>query len=141
LVQSFEVQSERLSAVRYIGVFTIRFKQTALQKKIGKYMSATADNTATGEDNKLMPAGTVAHVPIAVQTDSLAGWTQIKKRINAVPTVARVDVVTLGRGASHIDVSYAGSLTDLQQALTAQGLVLRQNPAGVWELYDGSMTR
>lgn len=145
LVQSFEVQSEHLSAVRYIGVFTIRFKPLSTQKKIG---AAAAVPTATENSDtpppvvveaKPTPHGPLSHVLIGVQADSLASWTQIKRRINAVPQVADIETLDLARGLSHIDLAYAGSIMDLQQALTAQGLVLRQTPAGVWELYDGSM--
>jgi len=127
LVQSFEVQSEHLSAVRYIGVFTISFKPAAVQKKLG----------GAGEDAKA--TGPVSHLTIAVQTDTLASWAQIKHRIAQAPPVSRIDVLDLGRGLSHIDLSYSGSVPDLQQALTGQGLVLRQNGIGVFELYDGSM--
>jgi hypothetical protein len=133
LVQSFEVQSERVSAVRYIGVFTIRFKPAATQKRMG-------GKTADGSTVKTLPAGPVSHLTVSVQTDSLAAWAGIRKRLNATTPVASIDVIDLGRGISHIDLSYVGSTNDLQQALTSQGLVLRQ-VAGDWQLYDGSMTQ
>ena len=130
LVQSFEVQSERVSAVRYIGIFTIRFKPAATLKKTGA--------SVAGEEGKILPPGSLSHIAAAVQTDSLAAWAQIKKRLNAVPQVARIDTLDLGRGVSHIDLSFAGSLDDLKQAVTVQGLVLRQSGSG-WEITDGSM--
>ncbi|MDR3424084.1 MAG: hypothetical protein P4M13_03265 [Alphaproteobacteria bacterium] len=135
LVQSFEVQSEHISPVRYIGVFTIRFKPSAAQKKIGGAVAAAA---AAGED-KAQPAGPTAHLTVAVQTDSLAAWAQIKRRLGAVPQVAHIDTLDLGRGVSHIDLAYGGTLDDLRNAVTTQGFVLRQNGNGVWELFDGSM--
>jgi hypothetical protein len=144
LVQSFEVQSEHLSPVRYIGVFTIRFKPLSVQKKIAKALPPPADADADAPpavvvEGKPMPQGALAHVLISVQADSLASWMQIKHRLNAVPQVATIDTLDLGRGTSHIDLAYAGSLADLQQALTLQGLILRQTPTGIWDLYDGSM--
>jgi hypothetical protein len=134
LVQSFEVQSERLSAVRYIGVFTIRFKPSAVQKKAGTAVVAVAAG-----DSKPAVQGPTAHMTVAVQSDSLAAWSQIKRRLGAVPQVAGIEVLDLGRGLSHIDLSYGGSPDDLKQAVAVQGLVLRQNGIGIWELYDGSM--
>ena len=131
LVQSFEVQNERLSAVRYIGVFTIRFKPSAMQKKLGIPVAT--------EGAGVLPQGPAAHLTVAVQTDSLAAWSQIKLRLGKVPQVAKIDTLDLGRGVSHIDLSFSGSLDDLRQAVTTQGLVLRQNEYGVWELYDGSI--
>ncbi len=143
LVQSFEVQSEHLSAVRYIGVFTIRFKPAALQKKLGKYLLAANDaagnNPLSPDAPKAQPTGPLSHLSVAVQTDTLASWTQIKRRLNAAPQVARIDMIDLGHGLSHIDLSYSGSINDLQQALTSQGLILRQNGINIWEIYDGSM--
>lgn len=135
MVQSFEVQSEHVSAVRYIGVYTIRFKPSAVQKKGAIPVSAKG---SLGGEGKLPPQGPISHVTVAVQTDSLAAWGQIKKRLNAVPQVSKIDTLDLGRGTSHIDLSYGGAIGDLEQAVTAQGLVLRQTESG-WELYDGSM--
>ncbi|MDD5586869.1 MAG: DUF2066 domain-containing protein [Alphaproteobacteria bacterium] len=37
LVQAFEVQQERTSAVRYIGTFTVRFKPAAVRNFLGKH--------------------------------------------------------------------------------------------------------
>jgi len=37
LVQAFEVQQEKLSSVRYIGVFTVRFKPAAVRGLLGKH--------------------------------------------------------------------------------------------------------
>jgi hypothetical protein len=125
LVQSFDLQSERLSSVRYIGVFTIHFKQAAVQKKLGKFLPATA--------------AAAAHLTVTVQTPTLASWTQIKRRLSAVPQTAKIDVLDLGRGITHINLAYTGSIDALQQAVTAQGLVLRQVSPSDWLLTDGSM--
>jgi hypothetical protein len=144
LVASFEVQSEHVSAVRYIGIFTIRFKPISTQKKIGKAEATTVSTDPSLPppviiESKPMPQGPLSQLVIGVQSDSLAAWTQIKKRINIVPQVAIIDTIDVGRGISHINLSYGGSVVELQQALSGQGLVLRQTPTGTWELYDGSM--
>jgi hypothetical protein len=147
LVQSFDLQSEKVSALRYIGVFTIRFKPQSVQRKLGKYVPAGADangNLIPGGsgvivDAKPGPAGPVSHLPVAVQTGSLAAWTQIKRRLTSMPQVVRVDTIDLGRGVSHMDLLYSGSVDDLQTAMSGQGFVLLQGPMGDWELADGSM--
>lgn len=132
LVRSFEVQNERLSAVRYIGVFTIHFNQAAVQKKLN------VPPVTVGEV-KPVPQGPVSRLTVAVQTDSLAAWAQIKRRLGAVPQVAKIDTLSLGRGVSQIDLSFSGSLDELTEALTQQGFVLRSNETGAWDLIDGSM--
>jgi hypothetical protein len=141
LVQSFELQSEHVSAVRYIGVFTIRFNPVLVQKKLGKSAPVIDVNgdPVMQPDAKPIPQGAQSRVTVAVVTDSLAAWTQIKRRLVAVPQITQVDTLDLGRGLSHITVAYTGTILDLQQAVNAQGFVLRQNQIGVWELTDGSM--
>jgi len=142
LVQSFDLQSERLSAVRYIGVFTIHFKPAAMQKKIGRYLPVAGIVASNASLNgvKSLPSGALSHMPVTVQTPTLAVWTKIQRSLNAVPQVAKVDVISMGRGASHVDLSYGGSVGDLQQAVTGQGLVLQQTSLGDWVLSDNSMT-
>jgi len=124
LVQSFEVQSEKVSAVRYIGVFTIRFKPAAVQKKLG------------GVPYKPALQGPFEHVKLAVRTNTLAEWTALRKRLAAVRQVAQIDTLNMGRGLSHIDVSFAGGIDELRQEVSSQGFVMQQNEAGEWDLID-----
>ncbi|MDR3450121.1 MAG: hypothetical protein P4M15_10320, partial [Alphaproteobacteria bacterium] len=120
LVHSFEVQSEHLSAVRYIGVFTIIFNPVAVQKQVGS--AATVDISGTGASaQNTVPAGPVAHVPVTVQTGSLAVWTEIRRRLGNVAEITRIDVISLGRGSSHVDLSYTGDFEGLQKALNDAG--------------------
>ena len=143
LVQSFDLQSERLSSVRYIGVFTIHFKQAAVQRRIGKYITSAngtaAENSTSASETKFLPSGSLSSVTVTVRTPDLAAWTQMKRRLGDVPQIAKVDVLSLGKGASRIALSYGGAIGDLQQAARMQGLVLRQMPMGDWTLTDGSM--
>jgi hypothetical protein len=141
MVQSFEVQSEHLSAVRYIGVFTIRFKPTALQKRLGKYMSdaAAANSPLTTDEARPVTAMPLSHLTVAVEVNSLPAWAAVKRRLVNVSQVARIDTLDVGRGLAHIDLVYGGTIADLQNAVTDQGFVLRQNQVGDWELTDNSM--
>jgi hypothetical protein len=132
LVQSFEVQRERVSAVRYIGVYTIRFNPASVQKMISTPFMPPAEIVAP-------PQAAVSHITITAQADSLMVWMQLKRRLSSVPQVSKIDTINLGRGFVHIDLSYVGLLEDLKRAATEQGLILRQNEKGAFELYDGSM--
>jgi hypothetical protein len=128
LVRSFEVQSEHLSAVRYVGVFTITFTPAAVKKKLGAPVITAAPT---------LPAS--AHMTVAVKADTLAALQQVKKRITAIPLVANIDTLDLGKGLVHIDVAFNGSVSDFRQAAAGQGFILRESDAGVFELYDGVM--
>ena len=136
LVRSFDVQSEKVSAVRYIGVFTIRFKPAAIQKKLGKYMTEMA--AAPGEEDpaKAAMADNAAHMALAVPTPSLAAFAQVKKRLAVISGVVRVDTLDLGRGLSHVDVLYTGSADDLQTALAAHGFEVQTGATGEATVFD-----
>ncbi|MFA5041249.1 MAG: hypothetical protein WC464_06430 [Bdellovibrionales bacterium] len=131
LVQSFEVQRERVSAVRYIGVYTIRFNPSAVQGVV------SAPELPSVEEAP-QPQTPVSHIAVSVQTDSLMIWMQYKRRLMAIPQVSKLDVLNLGRGLIRVDLSYVGLLEDLKQAAMERGLVLRQNERGVFELFDSS---
>ncbi len=130
LVQSFEVQSERVSSVRYIGVYTIHFKPSAIQKKMGV--------PAQGEE--FLPQGPVTHLIVDLQADSLGALAQTKKRLGKVHQVARIDTLSLGKTASRIDVSYSGSFENFIQGLAMQGLMLVKDVNGFWTLADTEVT-
>ncbi len=132
LVQSFEVQRERVSAVRYIGVFTVHFNPSAIQR--------TVSAPSLPEPKEMVePQTPVSHIAVSVQAESLMVWTQLKRRLVAVPQVTKIDMLSFGRGLIQVDVSYAGLLEDLKHAAMERGLVLRQNDKGLFDLYDSSV--
>ncbi|NTU76375.1 MAG: DUF2066 domain-containing protein [Alphaproteobacteria bacterium] len=53
LVQAFEVQQERTSAVRYIGIFTVQFKPNAVRNLLGKH--GTSYNEARSKPFVVLP--------------------------------------------------------------------------------------
>lgn len=141
MVKSFDIQSERLSAVRYIGVFTVHFKPAALQKRLGKYAAGMAVGAANnaggtmttgGED----PAAVQSHLTLAIDTPNLAAFAQAKKRLNELPQVVRLDTIGLGRGVSHVDMIYTGTLSDLIRALNQHGMNIVQGGDGEWRYSD-----
>jgi hypothetical protein len=133
LVQSFEVERERLSAVRYIGVFTIHFNPATIQKKL----SLPIAPVLPASNPKTTPQGPVSHITVDVMVDSLPTWAQIKKRLTAAPEVVKIDTLTLGRGFVRIDLSYSGELGRLVRAVTDQGLILSQSGNDTFDLFDG----
>ncbi|MDE1900373.1 MAG: hypothetical protein KGI37_01870 [Alphaproteobacteria bacterium] len=135
LVQSFDLQSEKLAAGRFIGVFTLHFDPVATQKRLGKYVAASG-NAPTGTDSGAGSAAIAAHVQIAVSTPSLAAWAQTRRQLAALPQTVRIDTLDLGRGTSHIDLVYSGSFDDLKNAMTSHGLKMNQSSDGTWQLTD-----
>src|SRR5215470_383627 len=86
MVQDFEVESERLSSVRYIGVMTYRFDAASIDAIIGK--------PAEGTDVTIgaVPTGPVRTLGVSVPIASLRDWVEIRRRLAGIPTVQRAEV-------------------------------------------------
>lgn len=142
LVRSFEVQSEHLSPVRYVGVFTISFNQAAVKKKVPA-LPATMQTLPTppqlGEAKLMQPAEPPPHIAVGIRTDSLPEWLNIKRRLNAVQRVVKLETTDIGRGLVRVNLTHTGTLDELKQSIAAQNLLLGQNNAGEYEIYDGSL--
>jgi len=142
LVRSFEIQSEHLSAVRYIGVFTIHFNQAAVQKG----MTAQASTLTTpflpfapDQQTVATPQGPLFHTVFAVEADTLGAWMQIKRRLDSVQSIKKIDMRDFGRGLIHIDVTFEGGEETLKQGLGHQGLMIRATPQGEMQLVESTM--
>jgi hypothetical protein len=65
---------------------------------------------------------------VAVPIRNLNDWVQTKRRLAQVPTVSRVDLMTLTREAARVELSYRGSPEVLSNALAQQDLSLTEAP-------------
>ncbi|MGE3622474.1 MAG: DUF2066 domain-containing protein [Bdellovibrionales bacterium] len=75
------------------------------------------------------------HLPVVVPIDSLDEWTSIKRKLNNVRSIERVNVITLARGTTNIEIEFRGGIEPLQGELEQHGLTLVQDMAnGVWTL-------
>jgi len=103
------------------------------RKEGGAVAPVTSGNAGTAAG-----AGLTA-LPMDVPVPTLAAWSQIRNKLNHVPSVSSTSVVTMTRGLVHIEVQFRGDLTSLQGALQEQGLHLTQTPSGSWVLgQDGA---
>ncbi|MBN8520877.1 MAG: DUF2066 domain-containing protein [Alphaproteobacteria bacterium] len=68
MVQDFEVTNEQISAVRYKGTFTVRFRPSSLRHLLPVTQTAMAEETVgadtSGTSSVATPAATVASVPV-----------------------------------------------------------------------------
>jgi hypothetical protein len=123
MVQDFEVESERLSSVRYIGVMTYRFDAASIDAIIGK----PADGT-TGVTIGAVPSGPVRTLTVSVPITSLRDWTEVRRRLTGIPAVQRAEVRALARTEGQLDLVYFGDEMQLQQALAQRQLSLLEEP-------------
>ncbi len=96
---------------------------------------------ASGEAEVKPPQpGPETHIAASVSAATLAEWGQIRRRLGNVPAITTLSVNSMTRGDIHLDLGYHGSIDDLQNALSAQGLVMRTSVAGGgWVIEDGSI--
>ena len=76
-----------------------------------------------------------ARMPVTVQFATLAEWADIQRRLLASAGVQRVDVTSLGRGVTEIELGFTGSPDDIRAAVAQHGLRLSQDVlSGRWML-------
>jgi len=131
MVQDFEVESERLSSVRYIGVMTYRFDAASIDAIIGKPADGTPDVTIGAT-----PSGPTQTLSVVVPIASLRDWVEIQRRLTGIPSVQRAEVRSLARTEGELNLVYFGDETQLQQALAQRQLSLLQG-AQQWVLQLG----
>ncbi len=131
MVQDFEVESERLSSVRYIGVMTYRFDAASIDAIIGKPADGMPDVTIGA-----VPSGPVQTLSVVVPIASLRDWVEIQRRLSGIPSVQRAEVRSLARTEGELNLVFFGDEAQLQQALAQRQLSLLQD-AQQWVLQLG----
>ncbi len=148
LVQSFDLQNERVSATHYAGVFTIHFKPDLVRAKIAK-LSPTPPASKNGDKNgaektltlpqslpKPIAKGPSARLVARVQSPNLAAWLRIQKQLETIPQVSTVKVIDVMHNGGQIELTYTGTAETLQQGAAEQGLNLLHLGSNQWLLAD-----
>ena len=83
--------------------------------------------------------GTSMHLPVTVHIEGLPMWNDIKRKLAMTTNINKLSVIALTRSAAKIELEFYGSIDELKNALTQQGLQLEQTGAdGAWFLRVGS---
>jgi hypothetical protein len=140
MVEDFEIESERLSSVRYIGVLTYRFDSFKVDDLLAAYGGAPgsavdtsaststtigipspADPAATG----VLPAGPLRTLAVSVPIGGLQDWIEIRRRLATVAGV-RTEIRYLARDEARLNLLYSGNEELLTIALAQRQLQLSQ---------------
>jgi hypothetical protein len=140
-VQDFGVENERVSSVRYIGLYDVRFRDSRVRKylaDLGITIAAGAGDdaqpdVATGQPAS--PGGTVAtgpvsSYPIAVPVAGVEGWVKLRNQLSGTPGMQRVALDALTRDGAALTLDFSGDVVALQAALSGSGYVLVQTAPG-----------
>jgi Uncharacterized protein conserved in bacteria (DUF2066) len=131
LVRDFEVQNERGSATRWIGVLTVRFRPDRTQA----YLSRSGVKFAAGAIEP--PAGSEAALPgfepwtgptqrfgLVLPISSLGDWVAARDALQRTPGAKKVELTGLARNEARVAVDYAGDVERLKLALQTTGFTL-----------------
>ncbi|MGH6932462.1 MAG: hypothetical protein ACREEE_08510 [Dongiaceae bacterium] len=140
MVQDFEVETERLSSVRYIGVLTFRFDPILvddLLSGVGGAPGSAVDTSAstsstigipsvnTTTTSTVLPAGPVRTLAVSVPIGGLQDWLEIRRRLSTVAGV-RTEIRYLARDEARLNLLYSGNEELLSLALAQRQLQLSQ---------------
>lgn len=113
LVESFEVENERVGPTRYAATLAVHFRPAAVRPLL-----ATAPARA--------PAG---RVEVVAPLSGLNDWVELRRRLANAPAVTGVEVLALSRREARLALSLPGGQAGAS-ALEAAGLRLANGPAG-----------
>ncbi len=140
-VKDFGVDNERVSTVRYIGLYSVRFKASLINKYLSDSGVTPANEQALQPDTGASGApetatarqvtGPVTAYPIAMALSGITDWVRLHSQLAATPGVARVSLDALTHDGAAVTLDFAGDPVALQAALSSSGYVLVQTgPAG-----------
>ena len=121
MVQDFEVETERVSSVRYVGSLTYRFLSDPVDRLVGRAPVGTVGTTTMP-----MPAGPVRTITAKVPISGLQQWMEVRNKLVGVPLLHRADVRYLAPDEGKIDLVFSGEPAQLMQALAQHQLQLTQ---------------
>ncbi len=121
MVQDFEVETERVSSVRYVASLTYRFQSDPVDRLVGRAPAGTLDTTTMP-----MPAGPVRTITARVPISGLQQWREVRSKLVGVPLLHRADVRYLAPDEGKIDLVFSGEPAQLMQALAQHQLQLTQ---------------
>jgi len=141
-VKDFGVDNERVSTVRYIGLYSVRFKESLVNKYLSDsgvtatneqaLQPVSTDAAQTADGTQAAPvSGPTTPYPLAVQIGGVVDWVRLHNQLAAIPGMARVSLDAITRDNAAVTLNFAGDTTALQTALANGGYALIQTgPAG-----------
>jgi hypothetical protein len=139
-VQDFGVEDERASTVRYIGLYSVRFKASLINKYLSDSGVTPANEQSLQPDSGASGAaeaaatqqvtGPVTSYAIALPVGGITDWVRLHGLLAGIQGVARVSLDALTHDNAAVTVDFAGDLSALQGALAGGGYALVQNGPG-----------
>ncbi len=98
-------------------------------------MDDAVPGAPTSKPDPALSKEPATYLPVTVAINSLPEWAQIRRKLDSIPLVAHIEVISLQRGTANIEIQFHGSLDALQFALNQQNLFLKQDALNqVWTI-------
>jgi hypothetical protein len=91
---------------------------------IARAVTGTAAAIETGANEVAAPNGPPASLTATVPINGLGEWIQVRNRLAGVPTVRRVELLSLSRREARIEITYSGTPDQLKSSLAGANLAL-----------------
>ena len=104
------------------------------------FLKRAADVVATDIEsgsNKINHSDQQASLAVVVPITSLEEWLQVRSRLASVPSVRKVDLLSLSRQEARIEVKYVGSQDQLKSSLAEVNLDLAGGDP-IWRIQSSS---
>ncbi|WP_291297098.1 hypothetical protein [Elioraea sp.] len=114
LVESYEVENERVGAQRYAATLTVAFRPEPVRRLL-------AARPASG------PSG---RIEVTAPLNGLSDWVAIRQRLAGSPAIRGYEVLALSRREARLALTLPGGQAEAAAALASAGLALRDGPGG-----------
>lgn len=131
-VQDFMVENERVSTVRYIGTYSVRFRESLVRKYladsgVGSVAGiASVDGQQQVTSTEQLPMGVRTSFQIGAPVVSIEEWVKLRNQLAGTAGVQRVQLDALTRSGAAVTLDFLGDVIALQAALANSGYVLAQ---------------
>ncbi len=117
------------------GVKTIRKKIEKDAKDEPNHGAASLTTPPPAPEQVWTDEAAPSKISVTVQFNTLAEWADIQRRLTASQGVRRIDVISVNRGATEIELGFAGKPEDIQMSVAQHNLRLTQDIlSGEWVL-------
>jgi hypothetical protein len=151
MVDSFEINREKLSKNRYLASVNVTFNERAIQGYLGRHTTMAIPDTSTNlpsvqaqntpvDDNMNAPynpnatyqnqppmIGSLNTYRIRVNLNGIYEWINIQNQLRAISGVKMLEVNALNASFAIMTLSYAGDGSRLQNDLNSRGMQIYSN--------------
>jgi hypothetical protein len=115
LVESYEIEDERVGATRYAATLTVIFRPEPVRALLASRPAA----------------GPTGRVEVSAPLSGIGDWVEIRRRLAGAPQVGGYEVLALSRQEARLALSVPGGQAGAAAALAGAGLSLREGPGGL----------